>query len=270
MRRLVRSPYVRKVPVQSTNPYARAVYLEKTLTKKIAEANMVIALAQSLKVPQGKVGPQGPAGKDANIQSVITAVLRKIPVPKDGKDGKDGRDGKDAEVDIDQIVSLVQASIPPLVIDRAAIVAEVEKGVLERLAKEKPRKFKVKDIEDLNPALESMLRRYGAYIHGGGDTVAAGSGVTIVVNSDGTKVISATGSGTQVATQVVTGVQAGSDVTIALSQLTNFATYVAPVILVMRNQIPQTLGVTYTETATEVTVLNADAGEIFAIMYAFT
>lgn len=61
----------------------------------------------------------------------------------------------------------------------------------------------------------------------------------------------------------------GSDAVVALSQLTHFATF-TNVIAAMRNQIPQTNGVTATITATDVTFINADAGEVFSITYAYS
>lgn len=70
---------------------------------------------------------------------------------------------------------------------------------------------------------------------------------------------------------VLAAVQSGSDVTIALSQLTNFAT-LSSIITVYRNNVPQTQGASYnfTATATVVTIFNADAGEIFNITYSYT
>ena len=82
------------------------------------------------------------------------------------------------------------------------------------------------------------------------------------------------GSSSSVSTNVetqysLTGTQVGSDVVVALSQLTHFADF-TNVIAAMRNQIPQTNGVTCTITATDVTFLDADAGEVFSITYAYT
>lgn len=85
------------------------------------------------------------------------------------------------------------------------------------------------------------------------------------------------GAGSSMTTSSVTtqyllnAVQSGNDVTIALSQLTNFATFSA-IITLYRNNVPQTLGASYnfTVSGSTVTIFNADAGEIFNITYSFT
>jgi hypothetical protein len=51
-------------------------------------------------------------------------------------------------------------------------------------------------LEQTISATFNQLKARGGYLHGGGDTVRAGTGVTIAVDSSGTKVISSTGSGT--------------------------------------------------------------------------
>lgn len=80
-------------------------------------------------------------------------------------------------------------------------------------------------------------------------------------------------SGNNTTTNIITqyslvGVQAGSDVTVALSQLTHFATLIG-VVVAYRNQIPQTQGVTCNITATDITFFGADASEVFSVTYTY-
>ncbi len=81
-----------------------------------------------------------------------------------------------------------------------------------------------------------------------------------------------TTSGETVTTQyILTAVQSGSDVTIDLTQLTNWATF-SRIICVYRNNIPQTEGASYnfTKTSSTLTIYNADASEIFNLTYSYT
>lgn len=103
-------------------------------------------------------------------------------------------------------------------------------------------------------------------------TMSAGSNITLVPKADGTVEINASGggSGTNVTTQYqLTAVQAGSDITIDLTQLTNWATF-SDLIAVYRNNIMQTEGIDFTFASPTVTIANADAAEIFNVTYAYT
>lgn len=105
---------------------------------------------------------------------------------------------------------------------------------------------------------------------GGGDTVVAGSGITITNTRNGNKQISASGTGTSVTTQYqLNAIQSGSDVTIDLTQLTHYATLVG-IITVYRNNVPQTETINFTYAAPILTVKNADAAEIFNLTYSYT
>ncbi len=114
--------------------------------------------------PRGDKGDSiiGPPGKDAVVDEVkiITSVLSKIPKPKDGSPGKNA--------DVKEVMPL--------------FVKALEEGAI---------KLKTKHIDGWQDPQE-VVRRFWANggIRGGGDTVAAGTGVTIT-NSNGVKTINA-------------------------------------------------------------------------------
>lgn len=137
----------------------------------IAKAHSVESRLNQIAVIQGPEGPQGKPGAtmkgDPGEPAVIdygfliTEIMDKLPAPKDG----------------------VSPTID-------------EEKLLEALFKRiKQKGLKLSDIVGLEETITSFSNRMmhkEPYMHGGGDTVAAGSGVTIT-NTNGTKVISSTG-----------------------------------------------------------------------------
>lgn len=107
--------------------------------------------------PQGMRGPQGPTGAD-------------------GKDGVDGRDGKNGK----------NGTAPALEDIAAAVLKEITSG----------KKLTVDHVDGLTDSLAQLkdFLKVGGY-RGGGDTVAAGTNVTITVDANGHKTINATGGG---------------------------------------------------------------------------
>jgi len=176
--------------------------LEK-VDEKLAEVDSKVEQVLEIK--------QGPAGVDADEQKIADWVLSQIYVPKDGTDGKDADEDKILSKlakmvpKSDDIAKEVLRRIPEnkaslkVIQEKIEIDPEVLMGHLERLAPEIKKKFGIDDLDKLTKILD---RRY---IHGGGDTVAAGSGITITTNSNGTKVISsAGGAGTVTSVSVTT------------------------------------------------------------------
>lgn len=146
-----------------------------------------------------------------------------------GIPGTPGKDGKDAEI---------------TEIDRDELLDELV---------DKIKKGKLLDISNIKNASSFMKDgiRYKIeeLMHGGGSSTTSGLNVT-----------------TQ---YLLTAVHSGSDVTIAFSQLTNFATFSA-IIALYRNNVPQTLGIDFSATASSATIFNADASEIFNLTYSFS
>jgi len=116
--------------------------------------------------PRGPVGPQGPAGREG----------KQGPAGKDGKSiigpqgpaGKNGAEGKTPSVE--EVV--------------AAVLTDLKKG----------KKLTVDHVDGLSGSLAQLKEflKVGGY-RGGGDTVTAGTGVTITIDANGHKVITATG-----------------------------------------------------------------------------
>lgn len=230
--------------------------------------------------PPGKNADPAEPGKDGkspDVNEIVQKVIELLPQPDN--------------VDTDAIVERVLERVPtPTPVQPTGIT----EGDVKTLIKKHTKRQKPQPI-DHEPIVETVLKeiekKHGTTKHvtkemldkamtemrghvnaskewrGGGDTVVAGTGVTIENTVNGNKRISASGGGgTNIANEQVTAVQSGSDVTIDLTQLSH--PYLS-VILVLLNQIPQTLDNTYFKTGDIVTIPNADAGGIFAIVYTY-
>lgn len=147
-------------------------------------------------LPRGEKGEKGDRGE------------RGVP-GKDGKDGKDGRDGKDAVINNEEIINATIKRIrqpkdgKDAVIDEEKIAQKAVDLIVEK------KLIKTDSIDGLRNEIDSYRnqlagKHYGkdTWARGGGDTVSAGTGITITALSDGTKQISATGGGTGTVTSV--------------------------------------------------------------------
>lgn len=189
-----------------------------------------------------------------------------------GKDGVNGRDGKDAQpVDVDKLKKQILKLIRQPEDGKDAVVDDerLEKMLDKALTKHKERLEN--EVASYRNQLAGKIYGKDTFVRGGGMTMSAGSNVTLVPKADGTVEINASGggSGTNVTTQYqLTAVQSGSNITIALSQLTHFATF-SDLIAIYRNNVMQTEGIDFTVAGNVVTVNGADASEIFNITYAY-
>ncbi len=145
------------------------------------EARIVRTVQSKVRVPRDGVSPVLDEVKIAKI------AAKYVPKPRDGKQGMPGRT---AEVNHDEIVDKVF-------------------GALDSGKK----KLSTKHIGDFTDGLEQTIapiRNLAAGFRGGGDTVGAGTNVTITT-VNGTKVISAIGSSTTVYSETPTGLVNGSN-----------------------------------------------------------
>lgn len=147
-----------------------------------------------------------------------------------GKDGKDGRDGKDAIIDIDSLVSKVLSRIKSPKDGKDAVINE--DALITRLI-EKIKEGEVISMDSISGLRNELSsyrnqlagKHYGknTWARGGGDTIAAGTNVTITVDEQGNKVISAQGgsAGAPIKTETVvaTAGSAPNSVDIDLTQL---------------------------------------------------
>ena len=173
--RLVRSPIQvpQRDPFQLLEQITRLVgelkNLRGEIEKKYIEIQQITSRVKGEKSVVNVTtlpGRPGRDGRDADekkiIRQVYSAVLDAVRLPKDGRDGQKGKDANPE--DVYEII--------------------------------KKKKIKPEDIEGYEQTI-SVLRNFMARggVRGGGDTVAAGSGVTIT-QSNGVKTISATAGAT--------------------------------------------------------------------------
>lgn len=163
-----------------------------------------------------RVGPKGTDGKS-------------IAGPK-GEDGQDGEKGQDGKTPTkNELLAIIEPLIPE-VKDKKIVITETH---IDRIAERAAKKIKLPeykkdelDIENLLSLIEkrpkgkrlnmdfvdglsqtiqslsSQITSKG-YLHGGGDTVAAGSNITITVDANGKKTISSSSVGFQTPTSGV-------------------------------------------------------------------
>lgn len=184
-----------------------------------------------------KKGDQGRPGRDAeelDVPFIIQEVFKLIPTPKDGKD-----------VDEEKIFTRLASKLPKE-INKGDLVKEIlsmipvpkpgapgDKGdsatpeevlsLIMNLPKGKGLKAQhIEGLEEWYNAIKEQVGRTGAYLHGGGDTLKAGAGQTLVRNSDGTTtLVTAGGSGGA----IITATNSGDNKTYTLSQALTTSSY---------------------------------------------
>lgn len=133
---------------------------------------------------------QGEPGKDAekvDTDALVSEVLSKIPVPE--------------KIDEKSLIKKVISSIPQNKASLKVIHETLDPlDMIEKIMAlpEGKVKFKTSQIDGLDQtisAFKNQMKPGVGYVHGGGDTVSAGTNVTITRNANGDKVINATGGG---------------------------------------------------------------------------
>lgn len=167
-------------------------------------------------IPEIPTVIHGETPSDEKIAGIMMDLLPSIAddiMPKKGVDYL--TDAEKIEF-IEAVANLVRQE--PLEIDDEMIVGALEKGKMGK-------KFKIDDIAGLRQFLNEIDHTAkNAYLHGGGDTVAPGTNITLGKDSQGRVVINSTGgsgSGSNNVTEKLVPTQAGSNVTLNLAQLSN-------------------------------------------------
>lgn len=143
---------------------------------------------------------QGPAGIDADEERVVNTVLDRIP-KLDEKKLASSILSQVPKINETSLLKKFIQQIPKNKADLKIVQETFETDPMSVITKilEMGDAFKLKTshIEGLDQtirAFQSQVSQRG-YLHGGGDTVVAGTNITIVTNASGQKVISSTGGG---------------------------------------------------------------------------
>lgn len=192
----------------------QVIAVHEKLIAKLDEINNAINKKVGPIGPRGLQGIQGPKGESGNdgavtnINEIVDSVMSRIKPAKDGKDGFTPIKG------IDYLTQEDYKLITDYVIKKIPKQKQVTSEDLLHLFTKK--KISTKHIDGLEQTLSAFSSQLGrGYLHGAGDTVKAGSGITIISNSDGTKTIVSTGGGSSV--EVPVGVVNGVNTTFTVS-----------------------------------------------------
>lgn len=203
----------------------------------------LLALIEPL-IPPPEKGDDGHTPTSAELRALIRPLIPKV------KDGKTPTE--------EQLRDLILPLIPPPKQGDPGIPgkdAEFDEEELFKRFIDKIKKGQLLDISNIRNAStfmkDGIRYKIEELMHGAGT-----SGTTTTIN-------------TVTQYNLSTKTQVGSNVVIPLSQLTNFAT-LATIVTVYRNQVPQTEGITFTATATDITVLGASTNNTFSITYTYT
>lgn len=150
---------------------------------------------------------QGEPGKDADHEQIVKDVLDQIP-KFDEEAFSTSLLNKVPKINEDALLKKFIQKIPE---NKASLKIIQEKfeidpmSVIEKIMSMPEGKFKLKtsNVDGLEQTMNAFRSQLGrGYLHGGGDTVVAGTNITIVTNANGQKVISSTGGGGTPATPV--------------------------------------------------------------------
>lgn len=185
----------------------------------------------------------------------VTRFLKKDWTGPKGDTGIDGKDGADGlSPDINFIVTAVLERMPILAgkDGNDALVDEdkVIEAVIEKIVKEK--RIDVSNIRNAEGFMFNKKKyKFEELMRGGGGGTTTG-GLTVTTQ------------------YLLTAVQVGSDVTIALSQLSHFATF-SQAITFTKNNMPQTYGAAFDFTITGgvLTAYNCSDADAFNLVYSY-
>lgn len=178
------------------------IKIHKDFTAKVDKLEREIAKKVGPRGPKGDTGGKGDntprKGIDyftpGEIREIAKAIYEQVPTPKDGVDGIDAKTpvrGSDywTEQDKLQVIQDVLTRIRKPKDGRDAVITtELIQKAIESLPDNK--KLITKDeIEGLKQTIRVLSHQVG--MRGGGDTVVAGTNVTISINASGNKVINA-------------------------------------------------------------------------------
>jgi len=208
----------------------------------------------------------GKDGLDADEKAITERIISKIPIPKDGKNYVlTEKDKEEIASKID--VPIVEVEKRTEVIREQPLITEKTINIENTYVPPTHEKL----VKELEPLLVQLIQKYipkqkkKMRAGGGGDIVIAGTGISIS-SSGGIKTISTSLTGVQSTSERVTVTQAGDNVTIDLTQLSN--TYTG-VLFIQRNNMFITPTDDYSQSGDTVTVFNAVASDVFVVGYTY-
>lgn len=193
-----------------------AADFNETFNTKLNEIDSALEEVRAIEPIHGEPGTPG---RDADEEKIISAVLERIPIPKDGVDAQ--------PLDEEKIIQSVVNRIP--VVDETKIARTILRGlprrkgelkiiqerietdpmsVIDRIMELPEERFKIKStqIEGLEQTIRAFHTQLGrGYIHGGGISNITGliqAGTNITITGQGTKtspyIINSSGGGSSI------------------------------------------------------------------------
>lgn len=225
----------------------------------INEFNAAIANIKSLTYIKGEPGTNG---NSPDPEAIARNVISRIPQVDERRILS-----KVPRIDEEEIVRKVISKIPQNKASLKVIQEHFEAdpmSVIEKimsLMESGKIKFKTKHIDGLEQTMSAFNNQLGrGYLHGGGDTVVAGTGIAITTNANGQKVITATGT-VALTIIAVTGTVNDSNVTFTSTSL--------PTLLNINGAFYQQTGgiITWSRSGTTITLSSpvGTGGSIFGI-----
>ncbi len=157
-----------------------------------------LELPEPEKAENGVDGEDGEDGETPSEEYLLSLIEPLIPEPIKGDDGADGESYVLTEKDKKEIAGSITVPIVEKVVEKREIIREKPVVIdrteeVQKLIETAKDGFKeeLKKLKEKHTAEMATLR--SKVMHGGGDTVEAGTGVTITEGSNGRKVINATG-----------------------------------------------------------------------------
>lgn len=159
---------------------------------------------------------KGEDGQDADEEEIVERVTQKVRIDIPKLETKIiatilAQFPRQPSLDEEKLFKKFLAKMPKSKAGLKFIQERIETdpmSVIEKIMQLPEDKFKVKiaNVEGLDQTIAAFRNQLArGYLHGGGDTVTAGTNVTITTNSQGQKVISAVGGGGVTVGQPVTG-----------------------------------------------------------------
>lgn len=175
--------------------------------KDIVDTTKILESTKSEVISIVKEIHQGPPGKPANEENIYNKLLSKFPDPIDVDALAKNILSRVPKIDEKNLTKKILKAIPE---NKASLKVIQEKfeidpmSVIEKIMELPDGKFKLKtnNIDGLEQTMSAFRSQLGrGYLHGGGDTVTAGTNITITTNAAGQKVISASGSASPLTTK---------------------------------------------------------------------